>query len=88
MSKPVTTNPLQTFANSVLPPFSTTHWTMRRKAQVVSAVRSCLLTVEEACERYRLSEEEFKSWMRLLDSHGVKGLRVTRTKPMTYQKRL
>jgi hypothetical protein len=51
---------------------------MRRKAQVVSAVRSGVLTFEDACQRYRLSEEEFKSWMSLLDAHGVRGLRATR----------
>jgi len=51
---------------------------VRRKAQVVAAVRSGLLTFNEACERYRLSEEEFKSWMNLLDHHGVRGLRATR----------
>ncbi len=62
-----------------LPPPDTRRWVMRRKAQVVAAVRGGLLTFEEACERYRLSEEEFKGWMTLLDSHGVRGLRATRT---------
>ena len=61
-----------------LPPADTQRWVMRRKAQVVAAVRSSLLTFDEACERYRLSEEEFKSWMTLLDNHGVRGLRATR----------
>ena len=61
-----------------LPPTDTQRWVMRRKAQVVAAVRSGLLTFEEVCERYRLSEEEFKSWMDLLDHHGVRGLRATR----------
>jgi hypothetical protein len=61
-----------------LPPPDTRRWVMRRKAQVVAAVRSGLLTFEEACERYRLSEEEFKSWMQLLDHHGLRGLRATR----------
>jgi len=61
-----------------LPPANTQRWVMRRKAQVVSAVRAGLLTFEEACERYRLSEEEFKTWMNLLDAHGVRGLRATR----------
>ena len=61
-----------------LPPPDTRRWVMRRKAQVVAAVRSGILTFEEACERYRLSEEEFKSWMELLDHHGVRGLRATR----------
>jgi len=61
-----------------LPPTDTQRWVMRRKAQVVAAVRSGLLTFEEVCERYRLSEEEFKSWIELLDHHGVRGLRATR----------
>ncbi len=61
-----------------LPPTDTERWVTRRKAQVVAAVRSGLLTFHEACERYRLSEEEFQSWMNLLDRHGVRGLRATR----------
>ncbi len=61
-----------------LPPTSTKRWVTRRKAQVVAAVRNGLLTFNEACERYRLSEEEFHSWMNLLDHHGVMGLRATR----------
>ena len=61
-----------------LPPSDTRRWVMRRKAQVVAAVRSGLLSFEEACERYTLSEEEFKSWITLLDQHGLRGLRATR----------
>ena len=61
-----------------LPPPETQRWVVRRKAQVVAAVRSGLLSFTEACERYRLSEEEFKSWMALLDHHGMRGLRATR----------
>ncbi len=61
-----------------LPPAGMTRWVMRRKAQVVAAVRNGLLSFEEACQRYRLSEEEFKSWMALMDRHGVRGLRATR----------
>jgi uncharacterized protein DUF1153 len=61
-----------------LPPPETKRWVIRRKAIVVAAVRSGLLTLEEACERYKLSIEEFLSWQRLIDSHGLAGLRVTR----------
>lgn len=61
-----------------LPPPDTRRWVMRRKAQVVAAVRNGILTFEEACERYRLSEEEFRAWIDLLDNHGVRGLRATR----------
>ena len=61
-----------------LPPPDTRRWVTRRKAQVVTAVRSGLLTFEEACQRYSLSEEEFKSWQQMLDHHGLSGLRATR----------
>jgi len=37
-----------------------------------------VLSLEEACQRYTLSIEEFLSWQRLVDSHGLPGLRVTR----------
>ena len=61
-----------------LPPSDTRRWVIRRKAQVIAAVRGGLITLEEACERYNLSVEEFLSWQRLIDRHGVLGLRVTR----------
>lgn len=61
-----------------LPPPETRRWVMRRKAQVVTAVHNGTLTFEEACERYHLSEEEFKSWISLFDHFGMHGLRATR----------
>ncbi len=61
-----------------LPPTDTKRWVIRRKAEVVAAVRCGLITLEEACRRYTLSVEEFVSWQRLVDSHGLPGLRVTR----------
>jgi hypothetical protein len=39
-------------------------WVVRRKAAVVMAVLSGLITLEEACRRYQLSEEEFLAWKR------------------------
>ena len=61
-----------------LPPVKTRRWVMRRKAQVVSAVRNGVISLPDACERYHLSEEEFSTWSCLLDTHGVHGLRATR----------
>jgi len=61
-----------------LPPPGTKRWVMRRKAEVVAGVRAGLISLEEACERYTLSIEEFTSWQRLIDSHGMRGLRATR----------
>jgi len=61
-----------------LPSPNTKRWVIRRKAQVVVAVRSGLISLEEACGRYNLSIEEFLSWQRLIDRHGIGGLRATR----------
>ena len=61
-----------------LPPVNTTRWVTRRKAAVVAAVREGVITLEEACRRYHLSVEEFTSWQRLVDRHGLPGLRATR----------
>jgi hypothetical protein len=61
-----------------LPPRSTTRWVVRRKAEVVAAVNGGLLTIDEACERYGLTLEEFATWQRAVDRSGMAGLRVTR----------
>jgi hypothetical protein len=61
-----------------LPPPGTTRWVIRRKAEVVAAVRGGLLTLEEACDRYKLSVEEFLGWQRSIERNGMPGLRVTR----------
>jgi Protein of unknown function (DUF1153) len=53
-----------------LPPSGTTRWVVRRKAEV--------LTVEDACERYNLSVEEFLLWQKAIEKNGMPGLRVTR----------
>lgn len=63
-----------------LPPPDTRRWVARRKAQVVAGVRAGLITLDEACARYSLSVDEFLSWQRLFDRHGLSGLRTTRTK--------
>lgn len=63
-----------------LPPLDTCRWVASRKAQVVAAVRDGRLTFEEACARYNISHEEFASWERAIDRHGVRALRVTRLK--------
>lgn len=61
-----------------LPPPNTKRWVARRKAEVVSAVRCGLLTLEDACRRYGLSMEEYAAWEQTIDRHGIGGLRVTR----------
>lgn len=60
-----------------LPPADTRRWVISRKGQVVKAVEAGILTVEEACNRYDLTPEELAAWRRLVQRHGVRGLRVT-----------
>jgi Protein of unknown function (DUF1153) len=52
-----------------LPAPGTKRWVIRRKAEVVAAVRGGLLSLEEACSRYT----QFS-----IDQHGLAGLRTTR----------
>ena len=61
-----------------LPPADTVRWVVRRKAELVAAIRGGLISLEDACERYQLSEEELESWASSLAKHGVRGLRSTR----------
>ena len=61
-----------------LPPANTRRWVVRRKAEVVAAVNGGLLSVDEACDRYGLTVEEFATWQRAIDRSGLPGLRVTR----------
>ena len=60
-----------------LPPTNTRRWVIRRKAEVVAAVRGGLLSLDEACSRYTLTVEEFLSWQMSIDQHGLAGLRTT-----------
>jgi Protein of unknown function (DUF1153) len=62
----------------VLPPPETKRWSSRRKAAILVAVRTGVITREEACQRYLLSEEEFAGWEVAFDRAGIPGLRVTR----------
>ncbi|MFV0256348.1 DUF1153 domain-containing protein [Candidatus Liberibacter solanacearum] len=64
-----------TMAN--LPPPNTRRWVARRKAEVVAAVQGGLLSLEEACQIYTLTVEEFLSWQASIVQHGLAGLRTT-----------
>ena len=61
-----------------LPPPNTQRWVIRRKAEVVAAVHGGLLTLDDACSRYRLTNEEFLGWQKSIEQHGMAGLRTTR----------
>jgi Protein of unknown function (DUF1153) len=61
-----------------LPPPDTQRWVIRRKAEIVAAVRGGLLSLEEVRRRYGLSIEEFMAWQSSIDRHGLRGLKITR----------
>jgi hypothetical protein len=63
---------------SDLPPRNTQRWVIRRKAEVVAAVHGGLLSLDEACDRYSLTNEEFLGWQKSIEEHGLAGLRTTR----------
>jgi hypothetical protein len=64
---------------ATLPPRNTARWVVRRKAEVVAAVDGGLLTIDEACQWYDLTLEEFASWQRGVERSGLQGLRITRS---------
>ncbi|WP_400767505.1 DUF1153 domain-containing protein [Methylosinus sporium] len=78
---PTTFGPGDEAANRIayacLPP-PTTRWVVRRKAEVVAAVRSGVVSLDDVCRRYSLTRDEFEAWESCIDRHGVDSLRTTR----------
>ena len=60
-----------------LPPSDTTRWVASRKAAVVRAVRSGLISRQSALLTYGLSEDEFDAWSTAVEMHGEAALRAT-----------
>ena len=61
-----------------LPAPGTKRWVIRRKAEVVAAVRGGLISLDDALAKYRLTAEEFIAWQQAIDKWGMQGLRTTR----------
>ncbi|WP_371171088.1 DUF1153 domain-containing protein [Aliiroseovarius sp. 2305UL8-7] len=60
-----------------LPPKTTRRWVASRKASVVRAVLSGLITDKDAQDLYALSEEELEEWIRAVSDHGEAALKAT-----------
>lgn len=60
-----------------LPPPGFNRWVPFRKWQVVAAIRAGQLSLEDACDRYALSVEEFEDWARVIEERGFRGLRLS-----------
>ena len=69
-----------------LPPPDNKRWTARRKASVVAAVLSGIITIEEVCQRYGLSVDEYLSWHNAMQRHGLQGLRITKLQNYRYSR--
>ena len=67
-----------TLTRSDLPARDTRRWVAHRKTIVVRAVEAGMLTLEQACEMYSLSPEEFEIWRSGLANYGRSGLLVTK----------
>lgn len=63
-----------------LPDQDTRRWVASRKAAVVRGVLYGLMTQREALNAYRLSDEEFKSWVAAVAEHGEEALKATALK--------
>ena len=61
-----------------LPQPDAQRWVASRKAIIVAAVRGGLLSMSDACARYRLTTDEFLNWQTQVDRNGLQGLRTTR----------
>jgi hypothetical protein len=59
-----------------LPPPATRRWSNRRKAAVVTGIRTGLITREAACSQYLLSAEELASWEADFAEYGRTGLLI------------
>lgn len=66
-----------TIGIETLPPLTGTRWVTSRKAQLIRAIRSGIITIEEASRRYRLTIDELSEWQTSFDKHGKRGLRTT-----------
>ena len=67
--------PKQRETDLELPQPDAKRWSSRRKAAVVVATRTGILSRTEACQRYMLSDEELTDWEGAFDKRGIPGLR-------------
>jgi hypothetical protein len=67
----------RTMTRADLPARGTGRWVASRKAAVVQAVDSGLISAQEALETWGLSDEELDSWRRAVARHGPSALKAT-----------
>ena len=57
-----------------LPKSQSIRWSMRRKSEVLNAIRCGLLPIEDARNRYAISMDELISWQMAIRRFGPEGL--------------
>ncbi len=62
---------------TLLPPPTTQRWVKSRKLAVIKAIERGVLSDDDACKRYSLSQEELESWKSALNRYGPGALRTT-----------
>lgn len=72
--------PLPATGQDTLPPADIQRWLTAHKVQVIHAVRAGIITLEEACQRYALSVEEFIQWQTLADRQAYPVRRSSTTR--------
>jgi hypothetical protein len=77
MKTPLSDSLVEKLLKEGLPPPNTRRWVVRRKAAVVVAVKTGTITIDQACQVYQLTEEEFLSWKHAFETHSLAGLRTT-----------
>jgi hypothetical protein len=60
-----------------LPPPSARIWTIQGKATIIEAVHGGWVPIEEVCQLYVISVDEFLSWERDVDEFNAQRLRTT-----------
>jgi hypothetical protein len=63
---------------SDLPAAKNQRWVIRHKANVVAAVRGGLISLDDVCQRYSLTREEFLAWSGAVDRFGIWALSAAR----------
>ncbi|MEP6605035.1 MAG: DUF1153 domain-containing protein [Nitrosospira sp.] len=60
-----------------LPESNSIRWVVRRKIEVLTAIRQGFFTAEEACQRYAISMDELFAWQTAMRHFGPEGLCAT-----------
>lgn len=53
-------------------------WTIKRKKGVLDQIDSGAIDEVKAFQLYGTTRQELDEWRRMIDKHGIKGLRVTK----------